>query len=74
MRHARTEIELLFEQPERRLIRFRMHLNLPAGQIPRIASDSETLCGFRSEITITDTLNAPTNEVVLCANHLRSAL
>ena len=74
MRHTRTAIEILFEQPERRLIPFRMHLNVPTRQIPRIASDSETLRGFRSEIAVTDTLNAPANEIVLCANHLRSAL
>lgn len=69
MCHARTALEILFEQLKRRLLGFRLHFDLSTWQIPRIPSDPKTLRRFEREITVTDTLNATTNEVVLRANH-----
>ena len=69
MRHPGTALEVLFEQLEGRLAGLRMHFHISIGQVPGITSNPAAFRGFKREVAVSDTLNAPSNEIALCPYH-----
>ena len=74
MRHARTPLKIRFEQLELRFIALRMHFHISIRQIPCIAANPAMFRRSQRKKAVSDPLHAPTNKVVLRANHFSAAI